>query len=130
MQKNFKPLIAISGSDASMQNCYVATADPAGEQFSVTLKRLKSTDQPGTFRRKRERNPDHCALTMRNWRIAFSPAFGSTGAAGRVAPSFFIESRKSPNRAVGTSARSKTPCCSDRHFVPDPAASFAAAEVL
>jgi hypothetical protein len=44
MQKNFKPLIAISGSDASMQNGYVATVDPAGQQFSVTLNRLKSTD--------------------------------------------------------------------------------------
>src|SRR5882724_3214108 len=110
MQKNFKPLIAISGSDASMQNRYVATVDPAGQQFSVMLNRLKSTDHPGTFRWKRERNPDHCALTMRTWRIAFSPAFGSTGAAGRVAPSFFIESRKSLNRAVGISAKSKTPC--------------------
>src|SRR5438132_12219732 len=98
MQKNFKPLIAISGSDASMQNCYVATVDPAGQQFSVTLNRLKSTDHPGTFGRKRERNPDHCTLTMRTWRIAFSPAFGSTGAAGGVATGLFIEWLNEVNR--------------------------------
>src|SRR5438046_6273089 len=130
MQKNFKPLIAISGSDASMQNCYVATVDPAGQRFSVTLNRPKSTDQPGTFRRKRERNPDHCTLTMRTWRIAFSPACGSIGVAGRVAPSFFIESRKSLNRAVGTSAKSKMLCRSARPFVPEPPACFAAAMIL
>ena len=41
--------------------------------------------------------------------IALSPDAASVEA-GSVAPSFFIESRKSFNRAAGISAKSKTPC--------------------
>ena len=71
---------------------------------------LQLPDQVGTFRWQRKRDPDHCALMMRIWRMFFSPALGAAADEGRVAPNFFIESRKSFNRAVGTSAKSKTPC--------------------
>src|SRR5207248_3000339 len=56
---------------------------------------------------------------MRTWRIAFSPAPGSAGDAGTVAPSFFIESRKSSNRDVGKNEHGKRDC--------DPAAEHGAA---
>src|SRR5207253_2491131 len=61
--------------------------------------------------------------------IALSPDAASVEA-GRVAPSFFIESRKSFNRAAGISAKSKTPCRSARPFVPEPPTCFAAAMIL
>jgi len=58
VEKNLQSFVARFRSDASVQNRHVTVIDLSRHQIVVTLNRPKSADQTGTFRWKRERDPD------------------------------------------------------------------------
>src|SRR4051794_26054713 len=97
-------------SDSGMDDRDVAIVDLARNQFAVASRQNETPNQIRTFRRQSERDSDHCALTMRTWRIVFSPEAGGGG--GSLPPSFVSAARNSSKRALGTSAKIKMPCSS------------------